>query len=199
MAEAGLSDLIGEDPNRRIMGLCNLVVYGVATTQALKNLSTPEGSWFEDWYAPIQAAMRTDPLMRYFWKLRSDILKKGSTGQISPTINVAGSFDVNELMANPPPGASGLVLGDETGGIYWNVTLPDGSPGKHYIALPESMKATVSLHFDSPPLSHQGQVVADTSIENLARLYFDYLRGVVQKAADEFVPRSTSTRPKASS
>jgi hypothetical protein len=194
-----LADFIGPKPERRIPGLRNLVTFGVATTHVLQNLRSIDRETFDAWYAPVQADMRQDPLMRFFWDLRSQILKEGHTGEISTTFTIAGSFDVNELMANPPPGAKELVFGDESGSTYWLVPQADGTMAKYHVALPESMKATVTTHFAKPPDSHRGKPIEDTSIQNLARLYLAYLLDVLEKAVDRFVPKTTSTASKLSS
>jgi hypothetical protein len=180
-------------------GLWNLVTFGVATTQALQGLRGVDRARFNAWYEPIEANMREDPLLKYFWNLRSQIVKKGTAGTIKTTFTIAGSFNVDELLANPPPGAHNFVMGDEVGASYWEVPQRDGSTAKYYVQLPESMKASTSLHFENPPTEHLGQPLSDTSIETLARLYIAYIRDVVQKATGEFMPRSSSTRPNASS
>ena len=75
MVMIGFDDLRSEDHERRLPGLRNVVVYSHATTQALQGLRSVDDG-FDAWYEPIQAAMRSDPLMKFFWNLRSEILKK---------------------------------------------------------------------------------------------------------------------------
>jgi hypothetical protein len=89
--------LLQEDPERRISGLRTLVTFGHATTQALQNLRSTEGDAFDEWYAPIREAMRNDALMRFFWTLRSRILKKGTTGDIRLAIRTSNNFETATL------------------------------------------------------------------------------------------------------
>jgi hypothetical protein len=186
-AELGLSDLLGADPNRRMPGLRNLVVFGHATTQAIQNLRSLEQT-FDDWYAPIRADMRADPLMKFFWDLRSEILKEGTAGQIGDSLHIhhLDSHDLQPILSNPPPGARGFFIGDSLGGNGWEIELPDGTITKYYIALPDNITVDHAFHFQSPPAEHHGQALTDTSVEALARLYVDALREVVEKARAHF-------------
>ena len=60
--EKGLADLASGDPNRRVAGLHNLVVFGRAITNVLQNLRATEGD-FDEWYGPHRAEMEADPLL----------------------------------------------------------------------------------------------------------------------------------------
>ena len=61
-------------------------VFGRAVTNVLQHLRSfdpyDEGA-FDRWYEPWVTEMRTDPLLRYFYELRSAFLK-----DITPTITV---------------------------------------------------------------------------------------------------------------
>src|SRR5438132_10702126 len=74
--EKGLADLASGDPNRRVAGLHNLVVFGRAVTNVLQNLRSSEPD-FDAWYGPHRAEMEADPLLKYLYELRSEILKEG--------------------------------------------------------------------------------------------------------------------------
>src|SRR5262249_17042181 len=75
-ARFGLADM--DNPDRNRSGLYNAVVFGRMVTFALQNLRSivPD---FDEWYAPHQEAMRSDPLMKYFSDLRTEIEKKTDT------------------------------------------------------------------------------------------------------------------------
>jgi hypothetical protein len=57
----------------------HIAVYGRATTNVLQNLRGVVAG-FDEWYAPIREWMEGDPLMKYFYKLRTRILKEGEVG-----------------------------------------------------------------------------------------------------------------------
>jgi len=73
--------------------------------------------------------------MRFLYKLRSEILKKG-------TLPVASILHVRELdttldpqiFGSPPPGATHVFV--DGSGIGWHVALPDGTEEKYYAQLP---------------------------------------------------------------
>lgn len=136
-AEWGLADLLGQDPRRRMSGLRNLVVFGRAVTNALQNLRTAVGpDRFDAWYSARQEEMRTDELMRYFYVLRSQILKEGSVGEVrmSLSMSATGTELMTVMQQKPPPGAKGFFIGDHLGGSGWHVELPDGTTTTYFLA-----------------------------------------------------------------
>jgi hypothetical protein len=188
-AEIGLSDLLDRgNPPRRMPGLRNLIVFGRAVTNVLQNLRTPVGSAFDEWYGPIRERMANDELLKYFYSLRSVILKQGSMPPVGSSMYIEhlDSQELQPLMENPPPGARSFFIGDRLGGSGWEVELPDGGVEKYYVALPGDLKVTTTLHFDQPPATHAGQSLEDTSIEALARHYVEYLRRLVREATAAF-------------
>lgn len=78
LVELGLADI--DDPAMeylRIMrGLYNIAVFGRAVTNALQGLRTYDRQAFDEWYEPWRAEMQDDPLCRFFYELRTDLLKK---------------------------------------------------------------------------------------------------------------------------
>src|SRR5258708_1784819 len=77
-ARMGLVD-VRADPSRRMSGLRNLVVFGRAVTNVLQNLRSTE-STFDSWYDPLQKNLQDDPLAKFFYNLRSQILNRGDAG-----------------------------------------------------------------------------------------------------------------------
>jgi hypothetical protein len=102
MEETDATDL-SADPHaldRILLGFAAVVVFGRAVTNALQNLRRFDRRAFDAWYGPWQQEMRNDPLLRWFYVLRSDILKGvepqiaillGASGQNAP---VAGAITV---------------------------------------------------------------------------------------------------------
>jgi len=184
-AEFGLDDLINGPPERKLAGLRNLVVFGRAVTNVLQKLRSVEPE-FDSWYEKYREEMKNDPLMKYFYDLRSKILKEGLL-ETSTQVYIR-NFRVPDDLARfepRPPNAVGFFIGDHLGGSGWEIQFPDGSVEKNYVELPIDI-GSVSLHFPDPPKYHLGKELEDTSISNLARLYIDYLRKLVADAKERF-------------
>lgn len=97
LVELGLADI--DDPAMEYLritrGLYNIAVFGRAVTNALQGLRTYDRQAFEEWYEPWLAEMRDDPLCRFFYALRTDLLKRteirfgivlGAAGQNVPAV-----------------------------------------------------------------------------------------------------------------
>jgi hypothetical protein len=187
MARRGLDDLLGSDPNRRMIGVHNLAVFGRSVTLVLQTMRSVDLNAFTQWYEPREEAMRQDPLLKYFVNLRNEILKEGSPKATSSIyIEHLNTADIAPLMAHPPPGAKDFFIGDTLGGSGWIVELPDGSQEKYYVQLPSAVKMESRLHFPDPPTEHLGGPITDTSLQNLGRLYIAYLSSLVDEAEAEF-------------
>lgn len=188
--QQGLADLVGDDPARRMTGLRNVAVFGRSVTLVLQNLRHIEDG-FEEWYAHPVEAMKKDPLMRYFVRVRNEVLKEGGpTTTSSIHIEHLNTADLAPLMQNPPPGAKAFFVGDTVGGSGWEIEFPDGSTEKYYVQLPESVRIESELYFPDPPTEHEGIPLDDTSVENLARLYVQVLTSLVEEAERAFGQKS---------
>jgi len=93
--------------------------------------------------------MRGDPLLKYFYDLRSEILKEGSTRtSVNLQINRFTSTDIARF-GPPPPGATGFVMGDALGGVGWQVPQPNGKTEMYYVGLPGDIGSITVEHFGS--------------------------------------------------
>jgi hypothetical protein len=183
-AEQGLRDLDEALPPRRINGIRNVAVFGRAVTNVLQTLRDVDRNKFNQWYEPFEAQMQKDPLMRYFYKLRTEILKEGGPDTPKATGVIGDRFHSGVLMSNPPPGAFEWVL--DGWGAAWLVRLPDGSIERYLIEVPEGMIKRSELRMPNPPTQHLGQPVADTTVQGLCKLYVHYLSRLVDSAEEEF-------------
>jgi hypothetical protein len=76
-AQVAAEDLSHADATRRLPALRNVIVWGRAVTNVLQNLrGKAEG--FDEWYEPWREEMATDPLLRFLYQQRSEILKRGT-------------------------------------------------------------------------------------------------------------------------
>lgn len=83
------------------------MVFGRAVTNVIQTLrNSVEG--FDEWYIPHGEAMSRDPLMRFFYKLRSQILKEGQAGlgaKVTLGVHTAGTIgEIVYALGPPPPG-----------------------------------------------------------------------------------------------
>jgi hypothetical protein len=180
-AEMGFKDLISRDLSKKSYGLRNLVVFGRAVTNVLQKLRSVEPS-FDNWYDNYQKEMRSDPLLKYFYELRSTILKEGLINAY-PSLNIK-HFTPGDL-GKAPPNAKGFFIFDKYGGCGWNIELADGTIEKYYVELPLET-ATSALIVENPPRQHLGNEIQDTSVENLSKLYLVYLKELVKSAKMKF-------------
>jgi hypothetical protein len=184
-AKYGLRDAMGSAADRRLGGLRNLVVFGRAVTNVLQGLRSTEPT-FDAWYARFVKEMEGDPLLKYFYRIRSEILKKGVLGTGSSAYIKSFSYpeDLYRL-GPPPPGAKGFFMGDQAGGSGWEIVGPDGQIEKLYVDIPGDI-AQFTVLLPDAPLMHLGRDLADRRIETLASAYFEYLDQLVGSAERAF-------------
>jgi hypothetical protein len=184
-AEMGYA-LFTKQSENRLSGLMNLTVFGVAVSSVLQNLRHLELD-FDQWYKKFREEMVSDPLMKYFWDLRSEILKEGKL-PVGTATHIK-RLDRNTFGRIPPPPPNvkikGFFMGDNFGGNGYEILLPDGSVQKYYVDIPSDI-VTTSLHFRDSPKTHLGKNLPDQSIERLSRLYLDYLQRMVAEAKAKF-------------
>jgi hypothetical protein len=163
---AAYEDVVGDNPARRLSGLHNFVVFGRAVTNVLQSLRSSKDD-FEEWYRPRVIEMQADPLLRYLYSLRSEILKKGAD-RTSTSVKIKSfSFPIDMAQFGPPPAnASGFFIGDRNGGSGWEVKLPDGSVAVYYAELPEGIGAVDVLLSDAPT-QHLGRALADRRVQTI--------------------------------
>jgi hypothetical protein len=184
-AALGLGRMETGSPAQRMAGLKNLVVFGRAVTNVLQNLRSTEPS-FDEWYAPFVDEMQSDPLLRHFYALRSQILKRGTTGT-AVTVSITNLSLPRDAakFGPPPPGATGFFVGDQMGGTGWEIPQPDGSIEKYYIDFPTEV-GSVDVHLTDAPTTHLGRSVLSSTAVDLGKLYLAYLEGMVRSARARF-------------
>ena len=74
MVQQGLRDMQETDQDRILLGFLGVVVFGRSITLVMQNLRRHDQEAFDRWYSPWQEEMKGDPLMRYFYVLRTMII-----------------------------------------------------------------------------------------------------------------------------
>lgn len=184
VARQGLED-VKHDPKRRMSGLRNVVVFGRAVTNVLQNLRSVRRD-FDEWYLPIRREMESSPRMKFFYNLRSEILK---TGQLRVTQSVhLVDFSPGRDMAKfgkPPPNARSFFIGDSVGGTGWEVELAPGVVEKYYVALPSEIGSATLLFRDAPGLDGKADRT-EGEVVMLCSEYIETLAEILKRAQSAF-------------
>lgn len=167
--------IASHDPRQKTVALQNVVIWGRNLTWALQRLRGIVED-FDAWYAPWRIEMAQDPLLRYFHELRNRIEKMGENP-------VAGFTHIKTLrlpedLGPKPENAVGYFVGFGAG---WRIRTEEGDIELLYVALPESMVASVLTFADLPP-THLGRPMQDRSGAAVSRLYLQYLDQLVSAA-----------------
>lgn len=182
-ASRGLDDARA-DPARRISGIHNAVVFGRAVTNVLENLRSRDAR-FEVWYARVSEELSSDPLMRYFYKLRSQILKQGSVGTATYTHLKQFTFPADlKHFGPPPPNARGFFFGDQLGGNGWNVETSPGVTEKFYVTVPPEIVISGVYFRDAPGADEAAP--PDLDAVALCGKYVERINFVLQEAEAVF-------------
>lgn len=192
-AKHGLSDLLDPSKTRWRTGLRNLIAFGRSVTFVIQNLRGVRDVDFDGWYEPHQAAMKADPLMRYFVDARNELEKQGKLSvATSAHINSFSSSDIQKF-GRPPIGARGFFIGDNLGGSGWEVELADGTTEKYYVELPVSI-GEVKQQFTNFPVAKAPEL-AGKSVEELSTMYIQKLETLVGLANRHFLKELEPERP----
>lgn len=175
-AQLGLDSFLhGNTEAHRTAGLRNAIVFGRAVTNVLQNLrSVLEKVSFDSWYESKRIEMAADPTFKYLYELRSQILKEGTYGKISTSLQI-NYMDTSFLASIPqPPSAKGFFIGDELGGSGWIIQQPDGSQEKYYASIPVTVDATILTKFVSNT-SEKNLEPPHEPIDVMLKRYMTYL------------------------
>jgi hypothetical protein len=202
-----LHDIQGPDTGQQRHLVSRIAVEGRAVTNILQNLRGKMAvgkAEFDRWYAPFVAEMKIDPLMRFFYELRTSTLKQGDDraegicvsprpgGRVKVTTqgieqSVSGADGCTKVMFCPaPPNAVCAFIGDSTGGAGWEVRKPDGSITRVYAPLhPDVVEVSAILR--EPPKTHLGVDLPDAKPTTLCSEYVRYLTNLVGDARRRFL------------
>jgi hypothetical protein len=189
--QAGLSLIHNAtDPQQRMSGVRNVIVFGRAITNVLQNLRASE-SGFDAWYAPHRQKLQNNSEARYLYELRTRILKEGDMPTYSSVTINGSSSGLARQFPNPPPHAKSFFVGDRIGGSGWIVELPNGEEEKFYVNLPSEMPGlsiNCQVHFaDGPP------ELREAPLHEICARYVQLLAGMVADAESTFVKKAKTT------
>jgi len=129
--------------------------------------------------------MRAEPMFKYLYELRSQILKEGTHGQTTSGVYIS-SMNPREIAKIPrPPGAESFFMGDALGGSGWSIRQPDGTEKKYYVTLPATINTTTWANFTSYIIEKSLEPPTDT-IEVIFKKYLSYLSSLVEEATEVF-------------
>jgi len=128
--------VLKDHPARRTAGFRNVIIFGQTVRKVLEELPRVSDE-FDKWHKPIRQEFKTSVLMKLFAQLLAEIRKR-ETDAIGSTARVVGfnyPADVPKL-GKRPAYARELFMGDEIGGIGWEVEVLPGVVEKYYAIVP---------------------------------------------------------------
>ena len=158
--------LLGWNPPERIIGLKNVIVYGRAVTNVLQKIRGLDSS-FDTWYKKYQTEMQSDPLLRYFYRLRSEVLKEGKlvfSRELS-NINVNSNL-IRILFPKPFNGVKFLYMRQNR--RFWMGNIPSRMEQLEKSMLIFLIFGQGYLRFSDAPKEHLGESISDNSVQSLA-------------------------------
>jgi hypothetical protein len=201
-----LVESLAKPPPGQLRDTINRVaVEGRALTNILQNLRGKVDG-FDDWYQTKQIEMASDELLRFFYQMRTESLKKGLDGvsgvELRPqpggmvaltpegiTVEWPDNNGRRQHHYPSPPNTVGKFLGDQEGGSGFEIKMADGKTRKQYVYIPAEV-ANISVLFDHPPAVHREKKLEDRSPASLCRLYIRYLQELTGEAEAKFGLRS---------
>lgn len=189
-------------PGQIRANVSRVAVEGRSVTNILENLRGKVEN-FDDWYKKKSDNMRNDQLLRYFYQLRTETLKKGNDKikgiqlSLKPNASIQMSengITVNQTYSNGktnsifyerPIDTVASFMADSNGGVGFVVKTSEGKEKKVYVHVP-SENMDISIFFNEPPTEHLGKTITYTDAFSLCKLYFTYMRNLYEEAVIKY-------------
>lgn len=128
--------LVKDQPARRMAGFRNVIVFGSFVRDRLESLPSLDGD-FDKWLKGVRKEFKASVVMRLFTELRAEIRKREAAGVDSKARVVGFNYpaDVPKL-GKRPLHARELFMGDNLGGVGWEIEVLPGTIEKYYAILP---------------------------------------------------------------
>jgi hypothetical protein len=143
------------------------------STFLLQKLSSRVGG-FEDWYAPRQDALRSDPVMKYFHRLRNQIEKEGLPGTMAELVDTESGQTIADV-----------ACGEDRHGIWVSGAMRPGTPFEPGEVRDASERLVLrNFRLPDPPRTHRGEPLTDFRFSQLAALALTFLWSEVIEPAE---------------
>jgi len=128
--------MVKDQPTRRVAGFRNVIVFGAIVRQALEKLPST-GDEFDKWFKTVRKELKNSVAMKLFGELLVEIRKREAAGVDSRARVVGFNYpaDIPKL-GKRPAHARELFMGDDLGGVGWEVEALPGTLEKYYVILP---------------------------------------------------------------
>jgi len=159
LAEGGLKQVSSGNPDRRIPGLRNVLVFGALFRTAMEKLAARDplfASWFDQQRMPKEVD-----------ELRSATIRKPKERKDYTQLQLASE---GKEFGPRPANAIAFFSGDRLGGSGWDIALGDGRVEKYYVVIP-----------DHPPVGDTFGKEGATA-ETVAKRYVTLLREMLRHA-----------------
>lgn len=159
LAESGLRQVSSGNPDRRIPGLRNVMVFGALFRTTMEKLAARDplfASWFDQQRIPKEVD-----------ELRAATLRKPKERKDYTQVQLASE---GKEFGPRPENALAFFSGDRLGGSGWDVALGDGRVEKYYVAIPDHAPVGDSFGKEGMPA------------ETVARRYVTLLREMLRHA-----------------
>lgn len=178
-----------EESSERRYHLKNFVLHCSSVTHVTQGLKSKVKE-FDGWWATVAASMQGDLLMRYFSKLRTEILKKNAYHvgyRIAPRPpQLLVTLRLSEIGTPPIAGMTFEITGD---GPLWVLRSPAGREIKTIRAeLPDSWGGAGQLVFMNCPEAEFPQQFEGQDISHICTEYQTRLLSIVDKAYEKYWP-----------
>lgn len=171
---------------KKFFTLQSFITFARSVKDVMKQLRRTE-SGFEEWSKSYLDEIQSDPLLHFFDKMRSDILKEGVLKDTFTKMQIH-HLSSNEIVRHAPPlphNATGNLIVDMWGRVGWEIRRPNGTIRHVYGDLPKDL-VSVELEFKSPPKYHLGRNIEGASIYELCQMYLSYMTRLVDEASEEY-------------
>jgi hypothetical protein len=183
-AELGLSDFRGNDPQRQMAGLRNLIMHGRTVTFPLEVLAEDGEERDEHghggWYRTHVAQRMQDPIPKFFVQLRNLLEKEGIldvSKKQGPTSVHIDYLNTADLYRSAPPGTTQITVGID------GVVRFHRADGRTVETAWPGIRATTASEFafeDTPP------ELANRTVDDLAGAYLQMLGEILAGADAKF-------------
>ncbi len=129
---------------------------------------------FKEWYVSKQTEMQNDKLLVFFKNLRNKITKEG-INQIQANTFIE-KFNSSEDVIDLPPDSRLVITGK---GIFYLVKK--GTAQEDLIPAKTKAEILTKVFIKNSPNMHLGEEISDNNIIEISKLYYDYLRNLVEE------------------